>query len=112
MPNASPFERLSSRASERVTVFIEEMPVEVSPRDTAATAVMLAGMLPSRTTPASGSPRAPYCLMGVCFECLLEIDGVANQQGCMIRVQDGMRIRRQLGARRITEISGRNSHEP
>lgn len=105
MPNASPFERLTSCAVERVRVFIEDVPLEVSSQDSAATAVMLAGMLPSRTTPTKGSPRAPYCLMGVCFECLLEIDGVANQQGCMIRVQDGMHIRRQLGARRITETS-------
>jgi predicted molibdopterin-dependent oxidoreductase YjgC len=35
-------------------------------------------------------------MMGVCFECLVEIDGQTNQQGCLVRVRDGMRIRRQV----------------
>ncbi|MNG28551.1 hypothetical protein D3C84_1138290 [compost metagenome] len=38
-------------------------------------------------------------MMGVCFECLVEIDGVPNRQGCLIEVADGMRIRSQEGAR-------------
>ena len=33
--------------------------------------------------------------MGVCFECLLEIDGQPNQQSCLIPVKEGMRVRRQ-----------------
>ena len=42
------------------------------------------------------SPRAPYCLMGVCFECMMEIDGEANVQSCLVTVQDGMQVKRQL----------------
>ena len=56
----------------------------------------------SRTTPVSGSPRAPYCMMGVCFDCLMEIDGVPNRQACLVTVAEGMRIRRQQGARQLT----------
>jgi predicted molibdopterin-dependent oxidoreductase YjgC len=41
-------------------------------------------------------------MMGVCFDCLAEIDGVPNRQSCMVRVQSGMRIRRQRGARAVT----------
>jgi D-hydroxyproline dehydrogenase subunit gamma len=37
--------------------------------------------------------------MGVCFECLLEIDGIANRQACLVTVQPGMKIRPQEGAR-------------
>ncbi|XKH59947.1 (2Fe-2S)-binding protein [Halomonas sediminis] len=103
MPNVSNFERLPMRAGEPVTVFVEGQALKVDSYDTAAAAVLIAGLVPSRTTPTSGSPRAPYCLMGVCFECLLDIDGVANQQGCMVKVRDGMQIRRQAGARDIHE---------
>jgi predicted molibdopterin-dependent oxidoreductase YjgC len=39
--------------------------------------------------------RAPYCLMGVCFECLVEIDGMRNRQACLEPVVDGMSIKRQ-----------------
>jgi predicted molibdopterin-dependent oxidoreductase YjgC len=49
----------------------------------------------------SGEPRAPYCMMGVCFECLVEVDGVPNVQACMTSVREGMTVRRQHGARQI-----------
>ncbi len=38
-------------------------------------------------------------MMGVCFECLVTIDGVPNRQSCLIEVAEGMRIRSQEGAR-------------
>jgi D-hydroxyproline dehydrogenase subunit gamma len=37
-------------------------------------------------------------MMGVCFECLVEIDGVPARQSCLIPVRDGMQINRQQGA--------------
>lgn len=42
------------------------------------------------------SPRAPYCLMGVCFECLMEINGEPDVQSCLVTVQEGMTVNRQL----------------
>ena len=64
-----------------------------------AAALLAAGVSRFRSTPVSGAPRAPYCMMGVCFECLLDIDGVANRQACLVAVQPGMKIRTQEGAR-------------
>lgn len=49
-----------------------------------------------RKHPVDGSPRAAFCMMGVCFECLVEVDGMKNQQACLIRVKDGMRVNRGL----------------
>jgi len=40
-------------------------------------------------------PRAPYCMMGVCFECMMEIDGRPNQQSCVTTVKEGMSVRRE-----------------
>ena len=51
-----------------------------------------------RTSIVKGTPRAPYCMMGVCFECLVDIDGIPARQGCMTLVRDGMIIKRQSGA--------------
>lgn len=58
----------------------------------AAAAALLAGVEATRISPVDQSPRAPYCMMGVCFECLMTIDGEPNQQGCMINVRAGMII--------------------
>jgi hypothetical protein len=70
----------------------------LGPRSVAA-ALLAAGVSRFRSTPVSGASRAPYCMMGVCFECLLEIDGISNRQACLVTVQPGMKIRSQEGAR-------------
>jgi predicted molibdopterin-dependent oxidoreductase YjgC len=49
----------------------------------------------------SGTHRAPYCMMGACFDCLVEIDGIPNQQACQTLVREGMRVNLQKGARDI-----------
>lgn len=40
----------------------------------------------------AGPRRAPFCGMGVCFECRVRIDGRAQQRSCMLPVRDGMRV--------------------
>jgi predicted molibdopterin-dependent oxidoreductase YjgC len=69
--------------------------------DTVAAALLASGESSLRTTPVSGAPRAPYCMMGVCFECLMEIDGIGNRQACLTPVVAGMQVRRQRGARGV-----------
>ena len=41
---------------------------------------------------ATGTPRAPLCGMGICFECRLTIDGRPHQRSCQIVLRDGMVI--------------------
>ncbi len=69
--------------------------------DTVAAALLAGGVASFRDTPVTGTPRAAYCMMGVCFDCLVEIDGVPNRQACLVPVADGMRVRRQSGARSL-----------
>lgn len=92
------FKTLPDADAAMVTVTINGAPFQAPEGATAAAALLLAGATPTRTTPVSGEPRAPYCMMGVCFECLAEIDGVPNQQACMVPVAEGMRINRQMGS--------------
>jgi Uncharacterized anaerobic dehydrogenase len=66
-----------------------------APGDTVAAALLANGVRAGRRTPVGGSPRGPYCMMGVCFDCLVTIDGAANQQGCMIPLRAGMQVRTQ-----------------
>lgn len=82
-----------------VEVFVAGRPVRVPEGGSAAAAVLLSGAPAIRTTPVGGAPRLPYCMIGVCFDCLAEIDGVANRQACLVPVAPGMRIEPQIGAR-------------
>lgn len=73
------------------------------PGDTVAAALLANGIVACRETPVSGAPRAPYCLMGVCFDCLVVINGVGNRQGCLVPLVEGMRIETQHGRRHAAE---------
>lgn len=84
-----------------VDIFVGEARVRASEGDSVAMALLGAGVVPFRRTPVSGEARAPLCLMGVCFECLVEIDGVQNVQSCMVTVREGMKVRLQRGARDV-----------
>jgi hypothetical protein len=95
------FRKRSESERPTVPVTVEGGDIRVPEGASAAAAVLLAGFASIRETPVTGAPRAPYCLMGVCFDCLAEIDGVANRQSCMVTVQLGMTIRRQLGKRAV-----------
>jgi predicted molibdopterin-dependent oxidoreductase YjgC len=37
-------------------------------------------------------------MMGICFECLVTIDGVSDRQGCLVTVAEGMTIEQQRAA--------------
>jgi len=86
------FRRLPDPDAARVTLSVDGRPVAVRAGDSVAAALLVAGRLVCRDAPVDGAPRAPYCLMGVCFECLVAIDGRANRQACLVRVREGMRI--------------------
>jgi sarcosine oxidase subunit alpha len=99
---APKFTRLPyGNALARVTLVIDGRNVEAREGDTVAAALLAAGLEHCRTTPVSGAPRAPYCMMGVCFDCLVEIDGVGNRQACLVRVREGMRVAVQRGKREL-----------
>ena len=46
--------------------------------DSVAATLIAAGAVDCRTTPVSGAQRGPFCMMGVCFDCLVVIDGHPN----------------------------------
>ena len=95
------FKRLFPIDGEMVTLKVEDKPVTVPAGDSVAAAVYAAGFNHFRESPISNTPRAPYCMMGVCFECLVEIDGSPNHQACMTTVRDGMCIKIQKGLRGV-----------
>jgi D-hydroxyproline dehydrogenase subunit gamma len=95
------FRRLPDALGDTIAFTVDDRPLTARDGDTVAAALLAAGIGHCRTTPVSGARRAPYCLMGVCFECLVTIDGVGNRQACLIPLRDGMRVDTQDGARDI-----------
>jgi predicted molibdopterin-dependent oxidoreductase YjgC len=78
-----------------VTSFeFESQPVEAAAGTTVAAALLAGGHFVFREA-GDGERRGPFCMMGTCFECLVEIDGKPNQQACQTVIRAGMKIRRQ-----------------
>lgn len=92
------FKRLAD-AGTAVALTIDGKAVQARSGDTVAAALLAAGIEQCRTTPVTGAPRLPYCLMGVCFDCLMTIDGVGSRQACLVPVQEGMKVETQIGKR-------------
>ena len=95
------FQRLPDAPTAPVRIFIEGETYEARAGDSVAAALLGSGREHCRTTAVTGAPRAPYCMMGVCFDCLVTIDGVGNRQGCLVPVREGMRIEIQRGKRAL-----------
>lgn len=89
-----------------LTVTIDGQAVSAEPGESVAAVLLRLDSPISRTTPVNGSPRTPYCMMGVCFECLANVDGMASVQTCLVPVRDGMRVERQHG-RRVLAVTPR-----
>jgi len=103
MTSGFKFTRLTQLDSDVVTLTIDGQKVSAKEGDSVAAAILINDGMSTRTTAVSGSSRGPYCMMGACFECLVQVDGVANQQACMIRVTEGMVVARQIGAPKLAK---------
>lgn len=80
----SPFRRVGEGRTVRIT--IDGAPVDAREGDSVALALLAHGDL------AMGRPPAPWCLMGVCFGCLVTIDGRASEQACLVPVREGLAV--------------------
>ena len=90
------FKSINSNQGELITIYFEGKALNVSKDHNVATALLDAGINNFRKTTLNNESRGPYCMMGVCFDCLININGVDNQQSCTTQVSDGMKIKRQV----------------
>ena len=95
------FRKLHDFGPGAMTIYIDGAATLAEAGESVAAVLLRQAQPWSRQTPASGSKRAPYCMMGVCFECLAEVDGVKSVQTCMKPVSAGMCVVRQLGKRKM-----------
>src|ERR1700738_262590 len=66
--------------------------IEALPGETVAAALAAADIVAVRET-RSHAPRGPFCGMGVCFDCLVTVDGRPSQRACLTKIEAGMDVR-------------------
>jgi hypothetical protein len=64
---------------------------------TVGAALAGAGIRSWRTTRLAGRPRGLFCGIGICFDCLITVDGVPNVRACLHPAAVGMRVSSQEG---------------
>jgi predicted molibdopterin-dependent oxidoreductase YjgC len=74
-----------------ITVQVNGAPVPAYPGETVAAALLAQGRRAFRHTP-HHAPRGLFCGMGVCFDCLVTVDGQPNVRACITPVRAGMVI--------------------
>lgn len=77
-------------ARQPLTVKVDGEPVAAFAGETVATVLLALGKQAFRHTERKQAPRGLYCGMGVCFDCLVTIDGIENVRACMTPVAEGM----------------------
>lgn len=90
------FRKISPPGTPLLTLTIDGQPVTAERGETVASVMMRQSEPACRNTPVHGSPRAPFCMMGVCFDCLAIVDGVSSTQTCLVAVDQDMCVERQL----------------
>jgi len=95
------FHKLPDPGATTVTIYLDGEPIPAEPGESVAGVLFRQDDSVCRTTPVHDNPRTPYCMMGVCFDCLAVIDGQASVQSCQVTVQEGMRVERQHGRRKV-----------
>jgi predicted molibdopterin-dependent oxidoreductase YjgC len=87
-----------------VTLTLDGRPVTAYEGESVATLLLVEGNAATRLTQ-TGEPRGVFCGMGVCFDCLVVVDGVPNTRACVTWVRDGMDVARQDGLGRLKASS-------
>lgn len=75
-----------------VSVSFDGRPLVAKPGQNIGAALVSNGITAWRSTRKNARPRGLFCGIGVCFDCLVTVDGEANQRACLVEVQEGMEI--------------------
>ena len=87
-------EHIDEEAAASINFTFDDQVIKARLGDSIASALLAAGEIVVRSTPVSGASRGPFCMMGVCFECLVEVNGVPDRQACMQPAVEGLVVRR------------------
>ena len=77
--------------------FMDDTPVRAYRGESIAAALLAAGRRHSRLTTRLRERRGPYCVMGVCWECVVVVDGRPNVRSCVTPAAPDMRVETQHG---------------
>lgn len=79
------------------TFAFDGRPVRFQTGQSVGAALIASGVRSWRTTRQQARPRGIFCGIGVCFDCLVTVDGEPNVRACIVPARSGLRVRTQEG---------------
>ncbi len=77
---------------EPVTLWVDGRAIEARLGQTVGAALLAQGVRVLRHTRKLGRPRGLFCAMGICYDCVLTVNGKPGMRACMTYVAPGMKI--------------------
>ena len=82
----------------KLTFFFDGIEVSAIPGQSIGAALLESGRKVLRSTRIENKPRGMFCGIGVCFDCLVVINGVPNQRACLTEVAEAIQVINQQGS--------------
>ena len=79
--------------TEPVSFTFDGEPMTAEAGQTVGAALLAAGIRSWRVTRSGGRPRGLFCGIGVCFDCLVDVNGDRAVRACLVPVQNGDEVR-------------------
>ena len=84
------FRRIKSQ-DDTVTIYIDDKPINSIAGEPLEKDNLNEGFSVVHTAP-NGKLRGPYCMMGVCFDCMITLQDGRVEQACQTYAEDGIRL--------------------
>ncbi|MFJ9824642.1 (2Fe-2S)-binding protein [Streptomyces sp. NPDC101160] len=82
------------------TLSFDDRELPVAEGQSIAAVLWSAGIVSWRTTRTTGAPRGAFCGIGQCYDCLVTVNGRANQRACLVPARPGDSVTTQEGTGR------------
>ncbi len=86
------FEHMSKPEQQQITILLNGRLVQALPGQSVHAVLTAAGIRTLGTGPRQDRDRGVFCGMGVCYECLVTVNGRPCQRACMLEVEEGMEV--------------------
>lgn len=93
----TPQQLVAARPQAAFALHIDGKEIEALPGHTIAAALWRAGIMSWRRTRVEAEPRGVFCGIGVCFDCLVTVNGRPNQRACLVPANAGDVVTTQAG---------------
>ena len=87
------FRKLKDTRKKVIVFFFEGKKLTAFDGETIASALLRSGEIFFRESKINNY-RGPYCMIGICFECLLDVDEMQSVQSCQVTVKNNMQVKR------------------